>query len=119
MTESLPDDGDRLPDGRFAPGNRAAVGRGRPSGSKVAELRAALFDAVSPAEIQEVVDVLLRQARAGDVKSIELLLRYSLGQPKQHIDLAVADEEGGEPVGEQTIELVFDDRTTGEDEGEP
>ena len=110
MTETLPADGDRLPDGRFAPGNQCAVGRGRPSGSKVAELRAALLDAVSPAELQAVISSLVRRARSGDVRSAELLLKYCLGQPKQHIDLAVADGREDEPA-EQTVELIFDDRT--------
>ena len=65
--------------GRFAKGN--AGGPGNPLAARVASLRAALVDAVKPADIQAVAAALLAQAKAGDVPSIKELLQRLLGPP--------------------------------------
>lgn len=70
---------ERTAGGRFAPGNRG--GPGNPHARRVAKLRAALFKAVTPADLREVAAALLAQAKAGDVASIKELLQRLLGPP--------------------------------------
>lgn len=70
----------RAANGTFAPGNKAA--KGNPYAKRVAELRAALFDAVTPADLKDVVTKLAEQAKAGDVASIKELLQRLLGPPE-------------------------------------
>jgi hypothetical protein len=70
--------------GRFAPGNRLA--KGNPFARHVAKLRSALFKAVKPADLIEVVASLLRQAKTGDVASAKEILQRLLGPPEA-IDL--------------------------------
>jgi len=77
-------DNGRAGNGRFAAGNRLA--KGNPFAKRVAELRAALFDAVTPDDIRAVVQMLVSNAKAGDVASIKELLQRLLG-PSQPDDL--------------------------------
>lgn len=72
--------GNHRPDGRFVAGNKA--GKGNPYAKKVADLRAALFEAVTPADLAEVVKKLTDQAKGGDVASIKELLQRLLGPPE-------------------------------------
>lgn len=65
--------------GRFGPGNRG--GPGNPFSAQVAKLRSALLGAVKPADLQEVMAALLKQAKSGDVASIKELLQRLLGPP--------------------------------------
>jgi hypothetical protein len=66
--------------GKFGPGNRCA--KGNPFAKRVARLRSALFKAVSPADLRDVLAALLKQAKAGDVASIKELLQRLLGPPE-------------------------------------
>ncbi|MEO6434673.1 MAG: hypothetical protein ABIP55_02780 [Tepidisphaeraceae bacterium] len=70
--------------GRFARGN--AGGPGNPHAQRIARLRSALFKAVSPADLRDVLAALLKQAKAGDVASIRELLQRLLGPPES-VDL--------------------------------
>lgn len=70
---------DRGGDGRFLPGNPG--GPGNPYARHVAALRRALFDALTPDDVADVVAGLLRKARRGDVRAAELIFRYSIGEP--------------------------------------
>src|SRR4051794_6788516 len=72
--------GDRDGGGRFAKGN--AGGPGNPFARRVAQLRAALFEAVGPEDLKVVLSSLLTQAKAGDVASIKELLQRVLGPPE-------------------------------------
>jgi hypothetical protein len=74
----------RGPRGRFIPGNKAA--KGNPFAKRVAALRASLYEAVTPADMEAVVKKLVIQAKAGDVASIKELLQRLLG-PAEAIDL--------------------------------
>ena len=65
--------------GKFGPGNRYA--KGNPFAKRVAKLRSALFKAVSPEDLTEVVKVLVTSAKAGDVPAIRELLQRLLGPP--------------------------------------
>jgi hypothetical protein len=70
--------------GRFAKGNSG--GPGNPYAKRVAELRAALFEAVTPDDLKAVVASLLAQAKRGEVASIRELLQRVLGPPES-VDL--------------------------------
>ena len=69
----------RDPHGRFGPGNKAA--KGNPHARHVARLRAALYKAVRPADLADVVAALLSQAKTGDVSAAKELLQRLLGPP--------------------------------------
>jgi len=71
--------GDRGPDGRFRPGNRAA--KGNPHAAAVARLRSALLAAVTPDDVAEIVRALVAKARRGDVVAARELLSRVLGPP--------------------------------------
>src|SRR5207244_3224662 len=73
-------DNGRSAGGRFAKGNPG--GPGNPHAKHVAELRSALFEAVTPEHVKAVVASLLRQAERGDVPAIRELLQRLLGSPE-------------------------------------
>jgi hypothetical protein len=65
--------------GRFAKGT--AGGPGNPFARKVAALRSALIDAVTPEDIQQIAAKLMHQAKDGDVQSAKLLFTFVIGKP--------------------------------------
>ncbi len=74
--------GDRDPhSGRFLPGNPG--GRGNPFAKRVAALRSALLDAVTPDDIAAAVRALIEKAKAGDVAAIRELLDRCIGKPQE------------------------------------
>jgi hypothetical protein len=79
-TPSTTEPNGRGPGGRFSPGNTFAVGN--PYAKKVAQLRAALFRAVTAADLRAVVKKLVDVAKAGDVPAARLVLAYTLGEPQ-------------------------------------
>jgi len=64
--------------GRFAKGNRG--GPGNPHARKVGELRSALLRAVSPEDLQVVVEKLVKQAKGGNIPAAKELLDRVLGR---------------------------------------
>ena len=64
--------------GRFAKGNPG--GPGNPNGRRVADLRAALLDAVTEADIRAVAWSLVARAKAGVVPAIRELLDRLMGK---------------------------------------
>lgn len=68
----------RLANGRFAPGNK--LGRGNPHGQLVNELRAAMLEAIAPADIRAAVSALVREAHAGNIAAIKELLDRTVGK---------------------------------------
>ena len=68
--------------GRFAPGNTAAVGN--PFAKQVAALRSALLNAVTPEDIRLIVAKLVEQAKEGDVVAAREVLLRVLGRPLEH-----------------------------------
>jgi hypothetical protein len=64
--------------GRFTKGNPG--GPGNPGTHKAAARRKALIASVSEQEVKEMVEVLKRRARQGDMAAIELILRYCVGR---------------------------------------
>ena len=67
--------------GRFAPGNPG--GPGNPYARRVASLRRALLDAVTPDDLAELARALVGKAKAGDVAACKLLLPYMVGPPPE------------------------------------
>jgi hypothetical protein len=65
--------------GRFAKGNKG--GPGNPYAGRVAELRAALFEAVTPEDIRAIIAVLVTQAKSGDLHAAREVLDRCLGRP--------------------------------------
>lgn len=72
--------------GYFRPGNK--LGRGNPHAARVAALRAALLEAVTPDDVRAAVRALIDQARAGDVVAIRELLDRTVGKATLPVDLA-------------------------------
>lgn len=71
--------------GRFGAGNKFA--RGNPHARRVARLRSALFKAVGPEDVRDVVLALFESAKGGDVAAAKELLQRLLGPPTE-IDFA-------------------------------
>ncbi|MSQ94786.1 MAG: hypothetical protein EXR98_09555 [Gemmataceae bacterium] len=66
--------------GRFSFGNKG--GPGNPFARKVAALRQALLESISPEDIQNVAARLLDLAKDGNVQAAKLLLAYTIGKPQ-------------------------------------
>lgn len=67
--------------GRFTPGNPG--GRGNPFAKRVAALRSALLDAVTPDDIAAAARALIAKAKSGDVPAIRELLDRCIGKPQE------------------------------------
>lgn len=74
----------RVASGKFAPGNQHA--KGNPFAKRVAQLRSALFKAVTPADLRDVVTALLMAAKGGDVPAAREVMQRLLG-PAESLDL--------------------------------
>jgi hypothetical protein len=70
--------------GRFAKGNPG--GPGNPHARRAARLRAAMYKAVTPADLRDVISALLSSAKGGDVSAAKELMQRLLGPPEA-IDL--------------------------------
>ena len=75
----------RDPDsGKFMPGNKAAVGRGNPHASDVAALRAALYEAVTPARFKTALEAVLSKAENdGDIVALREIADRAIGKPSE------------------------------------
>ena len=83
---SPPDDSGReAATGRFAAGN--TFGEGNPHHKRVAELRSALLDAISPEDVRAIVEQLVQKAKGGDLAAAREVLDRCLGKPNQAIAL--------------------------------
>jgi hypothetical protein len=76
-------------EGRFAEGNRCAVGN--PFARRLAAHRSRLLDAVSDDDVRAVVAVMLENAKAGDVAAARLILTYVVGKPTPVADPDAVD----------------------------
>ncbi len=74
-----PPSSERDEHGHFRAGNRG--GPGNPFARQIAQLRQALLNAVSEADLLEIIDMLKRKAKEGDVAAARLLLSYTIGKP--------------------------------------
>ena len=80
---------DRAPNGRFAQNNPG--GPGNPFARQMAALRAALINAVTERDIQDILDVLLLNAKGGHLPSIKFLFSYVIGKPKPVVEPDLLD----------------------------
>jgi hypothetical protein len=101
----------RLPDGRFAPGNRASPGN--PNALKMHRLRAALLDATTPEEVSRVVKALVEKAAAGDVPACKVYLDHICGRAPQSIDVSGLGGTGSDVARLRAVilEALADDPT--------
>jgi hypothetical protein len=98
----------RESNGRFAQGNPGAPGN--PFARRVAELRWALVEGVTPQDVRDIGVALALRAQGGNIQAAKLLLQYTLGKPTEepHPDRIDRDEieafranalrEGDQPV---------------------
>ena len=75
--------------GLFAKNNRG--GPSNPFARQTAALRAALVNAVTERDIQDILDILLLNAKAGHLPTIKFLFAYVLGKPKPVVEPDLLD----------------------------
>ena len=68
----------RLANGKFGKGNRFA--KGNPNAARVANLRQTLLSAVKPADLKEIVQTLVQQAKNGDLNAAREVFDRVLGR---------------------------------------
>jgi hypothetical protein len=79
-------EGARDAHGRFGQGNRG--GPGNPFARQVAALHAGLLARLTPEDLGDIAEALVREAKGGNVAAAKLLLSYTLGKPAQAADVA-------------------------------
>lgn len=77
----------RKKNGQFSSGNQASLGRKNPCASKVLELRAAFFKAISVDDMREVIAKMLAAAKDGDMFAARELLTRCIGKPADAMDM--------------------------------
>jgi hypothetical protein len=82
--EAVPTTNDRATSGRFAVGNPG--GPGNPLARQTAALRAALVNGVTERDIQDILDILLLNAKGGHLPTIKFLFAYVIGKPKPVVE---------------------------------
>jgi hypothetical protein len=87
--EAVPSTTDRAPGSRFARGNPG--GPGNPFARQTAALRAYLIEHVTERDLQDILDILLLNAKGGHLPSIKLLFAYVLGKPKPVVEPDLLD----------------------------
>src|SRR6516164_5378433 len=87
--EAVPSATDRAPGGRFAGGNPG--GPGNPFARQTAALRAYLINHVTERDLQDILDILLLNAKGGHLPSIKFLFSYVLGKPKPVVEPDLLD----------------------------
>jgi hypothetical protein len=82
----------RETNGRFAQGNPGAPGN--PFARRVAQLRWAMVEGVTPDDVRDIAVALALRAQGGNVSAARLLLQYTLGRPIEpaHPDRIDRDE---------------------------
>jgi hypothetical protein len=75
---------DRETNGRFAKNNPG--GPGNPFARQTAALRAALINGVTERDIQDILDILLLNAKAGHLPTIKFLFAYVIGKPQPAVN---------------------------------
>ena len=94
--------------GKFAKGNKAAVGRRAQCANKAKQIRAAFFDAVDDEDMRVIMRKLIDLARDGDVKAIQDILGRAFGHASREEDI---EREAGTdaPQAQRPILAVTDD----------
>lgn len=79
--------GDRDETGRFIKGNKASPGR-KPR-SVEEKYMETFLSKLTPKEWGEVTDKVIELAKAGNMRAIELLVKYSIGLPVQRAEVEI------------------------------
>ena len=79
--------------GRFKKGEYEGGPGGSPYAKQAAELKAALYKAVTPKDIEEIAEKLLAKAKRADIPAIKELFDRLWGKSAQPVNLG--DAEGG------------------------
>jgi hypothetical protein len=87
--EPVPSATDRATGGRFAVGNPG--GPGNPFARQMAALRAALVNGVTERDIQDILNILLLNAKGGHLPTIKFLFAYVIGKPKPVVEPDLLD----------------------------
>ncbi len=87
--EAVPTTNDRATGGRFAKNNPG--GPGNPFARQTAALRAYLINHVTERDIQDILDILLLNAKGGHLPTIKFLFSYVLGKPKPVVEPDLLD----------------------------
>src|SRR5260370_17926270 len=87
--EAVPSTPDRATAGRFAKNNPG--GPGNPFARQTAALRAYLINHVTERELQDILDILLLNAKGGHLPTIKFLFSYVLGKPKPVVEPDLLD----------------------------
>lgn len=106
MTVSItPSTNGRNGNGKFACGN--TFGRGNPHAKKVASLKSALLQSVSPSDIKKIIKGMVKKAQEGDTAAAKLILPYLIGQPPTNQDLEkLTSEQPSDPDNLTDQELM-------------
>ena len=88
--------------GRFLKGNKS--GTGNPYAHRIAQLRAALFQSVTPDDVKTIAVRLVNCAKTGDLTAIKMVFDYCIGRPSKddQCDPAEDTEEDTDEVPEGT-----------------
>lgn len=92
--------------GRFIKGH-PNVGAGRKPKSQEETLIQAAFSAVSPEAVKDIMQVLERKAKGGNLVAIKLYLAYTIGEPVQKTELT--------GTSDMTIRFVWKDNVSSND----
>lgn len=90
--------------GRFVAGNPG--GPGNPYVRRVAEIRAALLDAVSLDDLRAVVVAVVEKAKAGDVAAAREIFDRLMGKPTQDVRQEITGDGG--PIILRWPEVILD-----------
>lgn len=71
--------------GRFGEGNKAA--KGNPVTRRHHELKRAMMEAVTPEMLLGVMRSMVKAALQGDVQAARLVCEYTVGKPKERVEL--------------------------------
>src|SRR4029077_638359 len=82
--EAVPSTNDRATGGRFAKNNPG--GPGNPFARQTAALRAYLIHHGTERDLQDILDILLLNAKGGHLPTIKFLFSYVLGKPKPVVE---------------------------------
>ena len=97
--------------GWFTKGNRIAAGN--PMNVRMRELRQALLNCATEADIRDLYASLMESARAGDTAAARALLEYLVGKPVQGVELSGPE---GEPLAMGAILAVVTEALAGHPE---
>jgi len=84
---------DRDNDGKFAPGNKLAVGHAAPHARKVRRLYHELIRSVTVEDIRDIARSLITMAKSGNVRAVSELFDRLFGRAVQFIETDFGDEK--------------------------